>query len=82
MSCILTSAPTLPLASAMLVAKYTDENAKRAIKLALKIFFEGQKQAQSQMPLPALKPQERSFKACLLDFYYNNYYIDCYWFCQ
>ena len=78
------STPALapPLASAKLVAKYTNADLQRAIKLALKLFVQGQQQAQSQIAPPALETQERPLKARFPDLYYNNLYMDCYWFCQ
>ena len=77
-----TPAPAPPLAPAELVAKYTDADLQRATKLALKLFVQGQKWAQSQMAPPALEPRERTFKARFPDHYYSNSPMDCYQFCQ
>ena len=51
-----TLAPSLPLASVELVAKYTNTDLQKAIKLALKLFVQGQQQVQSQMAPSLLKP--------------------------
>ena len=81
-SYIPTFAPAPPLAPAELVAKYTNADLQRATKLVLKLFGEGQQQAQIQMAPPALEPQERPLKPWFPDLYYSNSHIDCYRFCQ
>ena len=77
-----TPTPALPPAPAKLVAKYIDANLQRVTQLALESFVQGQQQAQSQIALLALEPQERLLKAQFLNPYYSNSHMDCYWFCQ
>ena len=80
--CIQTLAPGLPLTPAELVAKYTNADLQSAIKLAIELFIQSQKQAKSQMAPQALEPQERPLKAWFLDLYYGNSHMDYYLFCQ
>ena len=82
MSRILICAPAQSLAPTKFVAKYTNANLQRAIKLALKLFVQGQQQAQSQMAPPALEPQKRHLKTRFPDLYYGNSHMDCYRFRQ
>ena len=70
------------LAPAKVVAKYTDADLQQAIQLALKLFVQGQQQAQSRIASPALEPRERPLKARFPDLYYSNLHMDCYRFCQ
>ena len=77
-----TPAPAPPPAPAKLVAKYTNADLQRATKLALKLFIQGQQQAQSQMAPLALEPQEWPLKAWFQDLHYGNSHMDCYRFCQ
>ena len=77
-----TPAPAPPLAPGKLVAKYTNTNLQRATKLALKLFVQGQQQAQSLIAPWALEPRERPLKARFPDLYYGNLHMDCYRFCQ
>ena len=82
MSYILTSASALSLAPTQLVAKYTNVDLQKNIKLALELFVQGQQQAQSQIDLLTLEPQKKPLKNRFLDLYYSNLHMDCYWFCQ
>ena len=59
--------------------RYTDEDLKRANKLALKLFVKGQEHGQLQANA-ALR--EQPLKTRFLDLYYKNLHLDCYRFCQ
>ena len=47
----------------------------------MKAYLEAQTPAQTAAEMDA-EPRERLFKAWLLDLYYRNSHIECYWFFQ
>lgn len=63
-------------------SRYIDKDLQRAIKLALKSFFQGQEHAQNQARINQDNgPQERLFKAHFSKLYDSNSHLVCYKFC-